>query len=162
MWNSKAVLERIIPCPCPHAHVCFHVLINIKHVTYARPLLRTNMFLRFHRPNSTLLYNKPSVICTDPSWYVIFAVYTKPRPVFDSPKEALLVEILQTHVTNFKKIATKQTQRYQRHICIISYHVIYFRGSVQDCKSIWVWKMVTSVQSVQNNYNIWYINYMTY
>jgi hypothetical protein len=30
-----------------------------------------------------------------------------------------------------------------------------------DCKSIWIWKMVTSIQSVQNNYNIWYINYLT-
>jgi len=43
----------------------------------------------------------------------------------------------------------------------ISYHIIYFRGPVQDCKSIWIWKMVTLIQSVQNNYNIWYINYLT-
>ena len=37
---------------------------------------------------------------------------------------------------------------------VLSYHIIYFRGSVQDCKSIWIWKMVTSIQGVQNNYNI--------
>ena len=43
----------------------------------------------------------------------------------------------------------------------IIYHIIYFRGSVQECKSIWIWKMVTLIQSVQNNYNIWYINYLT-
>ena len=42
-----------------------------------------------------------------------------------------------------------------------SYRIIYFRGSVQDCKSIRIWKMVTLIQSVQNNYNIWYINNLT-
>jgi hypothetical protein len=41
---------------------------------------------------------------------------------------------------------------------IISNHIIYFRGYVQDCKSTSIWKMVTSVQSVQNNYNIWHTN----
>jgi hypothetical protein len=29
------------------------------------------------------------------------------------------------------------------------HHIIYFRRSVQDYKSIWIWKMVTSIQSVQ-------------
>lgn len=94
VWNSKAVLERIIPCQCLHVHISFHVFINITYVSYARSLLRTGMFLHIHGPNSTLLYIKPSVKCTDHAWYVIFAVYGKPRSVFDSPTRALLVETL--------------------------------------------------------------------
>ena len=82
-WNWKAVLEQIIPCQCLHAHISFHILINITYVTYAGPLLRTDIFIRIHRPNFSLLHNKPSATCTDRAWYVIcFLLRNSPASEF--------------------------------------------------------------------------------